>query len=544
MVGAVVAKANTSTPVKVYGVPEDTLPDYLEFLDRISTERDVYAIVPLTYSTSIMAAINSNCENLADPNYVLTHGIKQKFRVVIGALELQTTKTLVNPTGGGLATQKVATAPADVRKFTLSTAGTGALPDNFALGILPGDTLVIHQDAPPLDYTLTVAQTNDNLVLEASETSPWGAGALALSGIGVDYIELLRGVAVLAHVDVAAVTFPDITITAAALDDLYLILTVPTATFLTSGCIPGDLLQMPDNPTTNVWTGTLRYWVIDEVLSNQKVRIYNNGTNTVALENELPHGGRRTDGTEITTTLYCRVVRNLDKTQQVSELVSVAQSFSSKRTVLCFPDQVWVTSLVDGSAPRITDPLEPEPAGVQPGYYLSCAVGGQTAGQPPHQGFTNLGIAGVDTIAHTSEYFTEEQLTDLSNGGVYVFVQENPSALPSTIHEVTTDVSALEFSEYMVVKDFDFVAWTFLDTLIPFVGPWNVTDETIEFIRQALFTTGDNLKARKVAKIGSPLLDYQLDSVEKSSLSKDRIESYMQVELPMTLNTIGLHLVA
>lgn len=552
MVGAVVAKANTSTPVKIYGVPDNTLPDYLEFLDRISTERDVYAIVPLITgagSTSILAALKSSCENLADPTYVLDHGIKQKFRVVIGSLELVTSKFLTNSlgTGGGVVAQKSATAPTAIRQFTLSTGGTGLLPDFFSIGLgtglLPGDTVIVHQAAPLLNYTLTVAQVNDNLIFESDEDSPWG-GALALTGIATDYIQFRRGGVVLATFTVAAVTFPDLTLTAAALDNLYLVLSVPTATFITSGVIPGDVLQIPENPTINNWSGTERYWVIDDVISNQTLRIVNRGSNTSVLETELPHGGRRTDGTEITSSQYCRILRNMDKTQQVSELVAVAQSFTSKRTVLCFPDEVVVTSLVDGSEPRITDPTKPEAAGAQPGYYLSCAVGGQTAGQPPQQGFTNLGIAGIDQIFNSSDYFSEEQLTNLSNGGVYVFVQENPSALPVTIHEVTTDVSALEFSEYMVIKDFDFVAWTFLDTLLPFLGIWNVTPDTIEFIRQALFTTGNNLRARKVAKIGAPLINYQLDSVAQSTLSKDRIEADMQVNLPMTLNVIGLHLVA
>jgi hypothetical protein len=236
-------------------------------------------------------------------------------------------------------------------------------------------------------------------------------------------------------------------------------------------------------------------------------------------------------------------MRNLIRAQQVDELVSVASSFSSKRTLLCYPNLVDVTNLVDGSLPRTT-PTEPAAAASQPGYYLSCAVGGQTAGNPPQQGFTTLGIAGIDRVYNSVNYFTEELLTELSNGGVYVFVQDNPVALPYTIHEVTTDVTALEFSEYMVVKDFDFVAKTFLDTLIPFLGIWNVNPETIEFIKQALYTTGDVLKARVVAKIGSPLVNYTLQSVDVSSISPDRIEAQMDIDLPMVLNTIALHLVA
>jgi hypothetical protein len=417
------------------------------------------------------------------------------------------------------------------------------------LGIVPGDyfEVGVYSAGPPPSYTWTrykVAQTyRDGLDIVFESDSVITAANL----IGVnDMIRFTRNGTLIPGSDrtVDGMVITAVGVTASALDNLYLVLTCPTATFITSGVIPGDILEIPNNPTVNNWSATPSQFVIDEVISNQKLRIVNLGNNTSTLEVELPHGGRRTNGTEITTTEYCRVLRNLDKTQQVSEMVAVAQSITSKRCILCFPDEVMVTSLVDGSAPRITDPEEPEPAGVQPGYYLSCAVGGQTAGQPPQQGFTNLGISGIDTIYHSGDYFSEEQITNLSNGGIYVFVQANPAALPSTIHEVTTDVSALEFSEYMVVKDFDFVAWTFLDTLLPFLGIWNVTSETIEFIRQALFTTGNNLKARKVAKIGPPLLDYQLDSVEQSDLSKDRIEAYMQVDLPMTLNTIGLHLVA
>ncbi len=149
-------------------------------------------------------------------------------------------------------------------------------------------------------------------------------------------------------------------------------------------------------------------------------------------------------------------------------------------------------------------------------------------------------IAGISRIYHSSDYFNEEQLTDMSNGGVYVFIQDNPDALPYSIHEVTTDVVALEFSEYMIVKNFDFVAWTFLDTLLPFIGPFNVIPETIEFIRQALFTTGDTLKSRYVSKIGAPLTGYTLDGVEVSTLSPDRIEAYIDVDLPVTLNTMRI----
>jgi len=535
-VGAVVAKANTTTAVKVYGVTDDTLTAYLDFIDRISSQEDIYAIVPLTLQTSIMAALNNMAETLADPNYALDNGVRQKFRAILGNVQLQTTKTIVNPVGGVTPDAIAGSAPTDIRTVTFAISG-GAPPaiDLSALGVIPGD--IIETTVGAVVTTHTVAHVNSTTQLEVDTdfttvnlVAPNQLRILDSTGTTEKYNHTLAGA-------------DAIDLTQSQLDDLYLIAEVATANFVTNGVIPGDIIQIPTAVTVNDFTGTLYSWTIDEVISNSRVRIVNNGTNTSQLVNELPHGLRRTDGAALASTGFARVIRNLDKTEQVDEMVAVANSFSSKRMVLCYPDSVDVTGLVDGSKTR-SDPATPEPADPQPGYYLSCAVGGQTAGNPPQQGFTNLGIAGIDRLYNSSDYFKEELITDLSNGGVYVFVQDNPQAIPYSVHEVTTDVSTLEFSEYMVLKNFDFVAKTFLDTLVPFIGTWNVNAETIEFIRQALFSVGDTLKGRFVSKIGAPLNDYNIDRVEESSLSADRIEAYIDVDLPMVLNTIGLHLVA
>ena len=545
--GWVVAKANTTTAVKAYAVTDDTLTAYLDFIDRISTVRDIYAIVPLTYDTSILAALNAMAEQLADPNEVLTRGIKQKFRMILGAVDLITQKYIVSESNGGYTYQKSATAPTGNK--TLTFAQTGGTPPNFSTaGVVPGDIVEIYDTGGPTTTYYTVAHLNGALVLEADEVV---TSVGPLSGAG-DFFKIWPASEqgtwtpgqekVDVEVGVASVT--DFTVTASVLDNLYLIFEAAGADFVVNGAIPGDILEIPEDPTADSWTTGVQSWVINDVISNERVEIVNSGNNTSTLANELPHLFKRVDGSALTGGLiWYRVLRNLDKDQQVDEVVAVAESFGSKRLVLAFPDEVDVAGLVDGSKTR-TDPSTPELADAQPGYYLACAIGGQTAGQPPQQGFTNMGIAGISRIYHSSDYFNEEQLTELSNGGTYVFVQDNPDALPYTIHEVTTDVTALEFSEYMVVKDFDFVAWTFLDTLLPFIGPFNVIPETIEFIRQALFTTGDTLKSRYVSKIGAPLTDYTIDGVEESTLSPDRIEAYMDVDLPMTLNTIGLHLVA
>lgn len=537
-VGAVTAKANTTTPVSVYGVPADTLPEYLEFLDRISAIQNVYSIVPLTYNTSILAAVNNTSVNLADPNYVLTNGIKQKFRVTIGALELETQKELVSAISGGTTSAVTGAATSVSRTLTL-VQSEGAAIDFQAAGVIPGDLVTVVDASGPTTNVYTVAAVNGPLVLETDEdVVALAAGAVGDTFLITDPTGLTDRVPVITW----ATGTQEFATTSTNLDLPYLILTAATATFITSGCVPGDILQIPTTLTTDAWT-TYSSYEIDAVISETQVRVYNNGTDTSEVENELPHLSSRVDGDAIVAgTMYLKVVRDMTKAQQVDEMVAVATSFGSKRMLLCYPDSVDVTSLVDGSLTR-TVAGTPETATAQPGYYLACAVGGLTAGKPSQQGFTNMPIAGIDRIYNSGEYFKEEHITELSNGGVYVFLQDTPSALPYSVHEVTTDVTALEYSEYMVVKNSDFVATTYLDTMYPFLGEWNVLPSTVEFIRQALSTTGDVLASRYVAKIGAPLTDHTIAEVAESTLSTDRIEAYIDVDTPMTLNTIGLHLV-
>jgi len=590
-VGAHVAMANTTTPIKIYGLGNfaSELLAYQDFIDRISSERNVYAIVPLTYSSSVYGALKAMTENLADPNYVLDNGVRQKFRMILGAIELETKKVVDDVTGGASTLQKTGTKPIPATNddyLTAKLSGTilPALGDAGAK-LVPGDIFEVKlwDGAANHTYQFTVAHYNglnvgvENLEIDLRASEPVGQQALpvwggapgtwndwsapydldntGIPGGSEQHIDILDGSTGLTKIGgpiAPGAAAGEIIVEADELDDYYLILKSPGATFISDGVTPGDLLQMAVNCESDPgdWDdeAVLQEWTINTVLSEERVEIVNEGSNTSTVANELPHNFKRSlvSGVleEVTNgDIYFRIMRDMDKTEQVDNMVSVASSFSSQRLVLAYPDSVDVSNLVDGSKDRYGANTAAE-ADPQPGYYLSCAIGGQTAGQPSQQGFTNLGINGISKIYNSRNYFTEKQLTDLSNGGVYVFVQDTPAALPYTIHEVTTDTTAIETGEYMNIKNFDFISWTFLDTLLPFLGIWNVTPETIEYIRQALRTVQENLKARYVTKIGPPLIDAVIDTVEESELSSDRIEAYVSVDLPAVLNTIGLHLVA
>lgn len=565
-VGAAVAKANTTTAVKVFGVASNDVTGYRNVLDAISTIREIYAIVPLTYNSTVLGEYNNMATTLADPTYVLTNGLKQKFRVIIGALELQTWKRMHNESSGASTFQKPGSQTlTDILTLDITQNILDVQPDLLAADIIPGDLLSITVGAVPTTFgPFTIAHVNGVAQLEIDPAGlpfptvgapatfdNWTAlytDALATSSLVITDAAIST---VKMNLVPGAPGVTDFRLLSATLDELYLDLVDSNATFISDLLIPGDIIQIPQNPDLDSdWENNVQSWVVNTVVSETRLRVVNNGNNTPGVANELPHGVSRSavgipPVTEpvVNGDLVYRVIRNLDKTRQVTEMVTVAQSFSSRRLLLAYPDEVDVAGLVDGSLER-TVITTPATAAAQEGYYLSCAIGGQTAGQPPQQGFTNLGINGIDRIYKSNEYFNEEQLSDLSNGGVYVFAQDNPSALPYSIHELTTDVTALETGEYMITKDFDFVAWTFLDTMWPFIGTWNITNETMGFIRQALAQVIANMKGRYVRKIGAPIIDAAITDVGVSELSKDRIDAWIEVDLPMVLNTIALHLVA
>jgi hypothetical protein len=541
-VGMFTALTNSSASIQGYGVQTNDLVGYTAMKSSLANRKDIYAVVPLIQDVSVIAMLKSEFENLADPAYAVTNGVSQKFRMVVGApTALPTTKIVIDTNTDGDVEQNGA-APTAIRTFTFPT-----LVDFITAGALPGDTLVIAADdaGTPRNGTYTITHVNSATSCEVinqgngpSNDIPGAAQAVSTTTT----VTVTRGLT-----NIIPTTAAIANVASAALDALHLDLFDANGTFVDDGVLPGDFLEMPTNPTQTSFASSVKL-TIATIVSNQRVRIVANGSNQALADTELPHSVSRTapvTAIPTTATLTYRVVRALDKTGQVTELISVAQSLKSRRAVICWPDVVDVSGLTDGSLAR--DPLAPTthmPAASQPGYYLSCAVGGMLASLPSHQGITNMGIAGVSKLYNANTYFDDKQMTQISNGGWLLFQQDTPSALPYIIHQLTTDPSTLEFGEISLVKNFDFVSLFFSDILDDFLGIWNINAETIQFITSALDAGIENLKLRRKVRIGAPIISGRVTSVAESTVSSDRVEVYIEVDFPKPLNTIGLHLVS
>lgn len=597
------ALQNTTTPIQFFGVPSDNLTGHNECIEILGGRKDIYAILPITVEKTILAAYKTDVEGLASVTQAEQTGIPQKFRVVIGAQALPTTAVVSGPYTGqgahGSVTGAIAGTPitsADAINIFADTAATFV-----TAGIRAGDTLVIVSDTAGVTRvgSYTVAEVYDETRLRTTTAFPSAdnIGSVVyyiIRGTGTPVAStsftlgdctaisnritapLVTGLA--SHVGaVVRLTAPagnvgDWLVTAMSaagppaqwvvapvstlvdntggttgqlFDTLYAntagvvvatrrpfrVITDNTATFTTDLVKATDALEVPNPLTGTDYTTLAPYSYIVAYIPNENVVVLTANTDVIAQNVETGD-----------TTLNFRINRALTKDDMVDELSIISQSFNSRRVILVWPDSVDVAGLVDGSKARTNGVIAN--ADAQPGYYLAAAVGGMTAGLPSHQGFTNLGIAGIDQLYHSTRYFSDRQLTEISDAGWFVFEQESPNALPVCIHQLTTDPNTLETGEYSVVKNFDFVALFFQDILSEFIGSYNVNDETMGYLRQAMVTGIDLLKLRKYSKIGAPLNDAAITSLAVSPAAADRVEAYMTVVLPKPLNRIGLHLIS
>jgi len=220
------------------------------------------------------------------------------------------------------------------------------------------------------------------------------------------------------------------------------------------------------------------------------------------------------------------VSQQADRTAQAAAISRTSESYGSPRFYHVWPD----ICVIDGKE--------------QPGYYLCCAIAGMVSGLPSQQGLTRISIAGISAVKNSSDYFNTTQLDKIADGGTMILMQLSSTSPPYIRHQLSTDMSVYEFRELSFVKNFDFVSYICKDVLDGFIGRYNVTMSTLGALETVLSAVLESLKLSSVARIGSPVIDYKINSVTQLEDQKDRVEIYVDVEFPYALNMVGLHLVS
>lgn len=282
------------------------------------------------------------------------------------------------------------------------------------------------------------------------------------------------------------------------------ILTAGNATFLSDGVVPGDVIYITDGAGTPSPVGT---HMVKNVMSNQQLII---------------------EATGAATGVAYYIERTLTKAQQAEHVAGISTTLGDKRMIHC-PNTAGV--VING----VTKYL--------PGYYFMCGLAGLISGLPPQQGLTNIALAGFVDVRNSNFWFTRAQMRSMGAAGTLLIGQETQGSLPYILHELTTDMSVLEYREIQTVKTWDWNSYAYYDALKSFIGRWNITPDTIANVRQTIDARSLLTMGQKMPKIGAPLLDYNIIRLEQDSANKDSLIAEVAIKIPYVLNYIHLYLI-
>lgn len=282
------------------------------------------------------------------------------------------------------------------------------------------------------------------------------------------------------------------------------ILTSSNATFVSDGMIPGDVIHVTQATGSPSQVGALK---VLAVLNNQQIQLQATGT---------------------ATAVSYYATRKLTKAQQAAHVAGVSKTFGSSRVSHC-PNTAGVA--VNG----VTKYL--------PGYYFMCGVVGLVAGLPAQAGLTNIALAGFVDVQFSNFYFTRPQLNSMAAEGTFLVVQESQGSIPYIRHELTTDMTVLQYREIQQVKNIDYLSYFFTDVLKGFIGKWNITEENLNVLRTQIEAGCALLKGKTMPRVGPPLVGYTIERLAQDPNNKDHVIAKMPVQIPTVMNYIDLYLV-
>jgi len=218
-------------------------------------------------------------------------------------------------------------------------------------------------------------------------------------------------------------------------------------------------------------------------------------------------------------------------TQEIAEAVKAdAESFANRRVYYVFPSTLGAFGALQSSE------------------FGAAAVAGLSSSVAPQQGLTNIELNGFDDLPLVYSTFSRDQLNLMAEGGALIIMQEIAGGRIFIRHQVSTasfedDVKTRELS---VTKNLDSISFFFAAKLQPFIGRFNITPELLTVLRtnveDGLFFLGS---FTEVGLLGPQILlqGTQITALTEHPVLKDHVIINVDVQLPLPLNVIELHLV-
>ena len=230
--------------------------------------------------------------------------------------------------------------------------------------------------------------------------------------------------------------------------------------------------------------------------------------------------------TAISVAAKIEIWRTLTAAEEATQLARHAGSFGDRRIRAVWPDVIESSGTL------------------QEGYHLCAALAGLVSGVNPHQGLTNVEIAGFSNVDRTTKRFGRAQLDTLSGGGVWVVTQEPTTGQVYTRHAVTTgDYDDLNAREEMVTRNVDSISYRFKDALAPYIGVTNVTPRVLDALSVAIADVIAELQAVATPLLGGQLITAEVLELRQHLTLLDHVVVTISLTIPYALNNIQLRLV-
>lgn len=283
------------------------------------------------------------------------------------------------------------------------------------------------------------------------------------------------------------------------------------AGFVDNGVQGGDIVRTLYivDPATGV--ESYQEFVIDVVLTNEEVRLVSGPSSAINVPSRF------------------QVWHPNTRDEQAQEVASFAGTFASRRVRVVFPDQI-------GNGGVMMD-----------GMFGACALSGLRSGVNFHQGLTNVEINGFDDLSRTTEDFSGRQLDIMAGNGVWIITQDTETGIVYSRHQLTTDMSTLNFREDSLVSNIDAISYYFLRFFrnARYIGRRNITPGLLAQLESDFRGQIEYLKvATDVPGLGPQLIDGTLESIEIHPVLADRVVAVVTVELPAPFNVLEIHIVA
>jgi hypothetical protein len=164
----------------------------------------------------------------------------------------------------------------------------------------------------------------------------------------------------------------------------------------------------------------------------------------------------------------------------------------------------------------------------------------------PHQGLTNVTIAGFDDVSRTTKFMRGAQLDAMAANGVWVVTQDNTGTI-FTRHQLTTDTTDLNSREDSMVANMDSLSYTFLTFFRNnrYIGRSNITDRLVAQLGRDFGSLVTKLiDDTAQTTIGPQLEAAQLTTLQRDPVDRSAINATVEVVMPAPFNNFNIHLVA